>query len=175
MKDDVLRRALLELLEMGSAHITLDQAIGGLEIDDAFLRPAVTDRAANGAGVSEPKLHSVWELLEHMRLAQEDILHYTIDPAWRSPPFPEGLWPPAHPGTASEAERERLWHATLAGFRAELEQVRDVVRDPALDLTDEIPHGEGRTYLRQVFLVADHNAYHLGQVVSIRRLLGLWR
>lgn len=165
MDDRVLRERLLELLGMGSAHVTLDEAVNGLDPVDAFRRPA-----SDG-----PELHSPWELLEHMRIAQEDILRYTMDATWRSPPWPEGYWPAFEELRASApADSRQKWRESLDGFRADLESVCDWVRDAELDLTAEIPHGEGRTYLRQVMLVADHNAYHLGQIVSARKSLGLW-
>jgi hypothetical protein len=111
----------------------------------------------------------VWDLLEHLRLAQVDILRYTLDAGWRSPAWPEGYWP----APAEEVE-DAAWDASLARLRAELDEVCRLVEDPARDLTAAIPHGEGRTYLRQALLVADHNAYHVGQVVQIRKALGAW-
>jgi uncharacterized damage-inducible protein DinB len=166
VNEESFRRSLLELLDMGSAHITLEQAISELDTADAFRRPVDSQAGADG-------LRSAWELLEHMRTGQEDILNYTLDSTWRSPPWPEGYWP-SRPANLTPPERERLWRSTLDGFRADLQRVRDLVTDSSIDLTDEIPHGEGRTYLRQVLLVADHNAYHLGQIVSVRRVLGVW-
>jgi len=117
-----------------------------------------------------PGLHSIWEELEHVRLAQEDILRYTLDAGWKSPAFPTGYWP-APESVPTEAE----WEASLAGFRRDLEDTCALARDAARDLTAPIPHGEGRTYLRQVLLIADHNAYHLGQIVLTQKLLGAWR
>lgn len=167
MNEQVLREGLLELLEMGSAHVTLEQALEGLQAEAAFRRPPATPSGNR-------ELHSVWELLEHTRLAQEDIVNYTVDSSWESPPWPDGLWPKPPPQDADPAQLEQKWRTTLEEFHSDLERVRDWVRDQELRLTDQIPHGEGRTYLRQVLLVADHNAYHLGQIVSVRRLLGLW-
>jgi uncharacterized damage-inducible protein DinB len=156
MDDARLRRDLIELLEGGHAHVTPEQAFGGL-------KPAL--RAARPKGAP----HSVWQLLEHMRLAQEDILRYTLESGWRSPKWPEGYWPSVAEPTPAQ------WKASLAGFDRDLEAVRTLVRDRARDLTAEIPHGEGRSYLRQVLLVADHNSYHLGQVVAVRRRLEAWK
>ncbi|HEU4390010.1 MAG TPA: DinB family protein, partial [Blastocatellia bacterium] len=113
--------------------------------------------------------HSAWELLEHMRLAQEDILEYTLDPKWVSPPFPEGYWP-----DSSKRVPAKAWSDSVARFLADLRRVIQLVRDPRIDVTAKIPHGEGRTYLRQALLVADHNAYHLGQIVDLRKALGDW-
>jgi hypothetical protein len=156
MNDSRLRRDLLELLDGASAHVAPEKAFAGL---------APRLRASRPRGAA----HTVWELLEHMRIAQEDILRYTLDSGWRSPAWPDGYWPEvARPSS-------RQWTMSLAAFRRDLESVRALVRDESRDLTAAIPHGEGRSYLREVLLVADHNAYHLGQVVEVRRRLGAWR
>ena len=101
-----------------------------------------------------------------MRLAQEDILRYTLDEKWISPPWPEGYWPEDN----DELTAER-WAETLSGFAADLAEVIALVQEGRRDLTAMIPHGEGRTYLRQILLVADHNAYHTGQIAFIRKVL----
>jgi uncharacterized damage-inducible protein DinB len=150
-----LRRDLLELLEGDSAHVTVERALDGLRAEHRAARP-------RGEG------HTIWELLEHMRIAQEDILRYTLEPEWRSPRWPEGFWPAAGEPTGKE------WVNTTVAFTRDLEAICALVRDPDRDLTAEIPHGEGRSYLREVLLVADHNAYHLGQIVEVRRRLGAW-
>ena len=154
--NDPLRTHLLELLDGGHAHLRFDQAIAGLP---AALR-----------GAKPPGLpHSPWRLLEHMRIAQWDILRFSIDPAHVSPEFPAGYWPegdaPPEPGA---------WDRSVAAFRADLQAMKDLVVDPKTDLFAPIPHGEGQTVLREALLVADHNAYHLGQLVTVRRLLGAW-
>lgn len=156
MNDSILRKNLIELLRGGHAHVTVGQALNGLDPASRNVRPA-------------DGLHSVWEEFEHMRLAQEDILRYTLDAAWVSPAFPEGYWP-----EKSDDLTEDVWTASVAAFFADLEEVIRLVEDRKLDLTAEIPHGEGRTYLRQALLVADHNTYHLGQIVSTRKALGNW-
>jgi len=156
MDDPRLRRDLIELLEGKGAHVGTDVAFANL---------APEHRAAR---LSEDG-HTIWELLEHLRIAQEDILRYTLEPGWTSPEWPDGYWP------AVEAPTEEQWRDSLAAFRRDLEAVEGLVRDPARDLTAEIPHGEGRSYLREVLLVADHNAYHAGQVVEIRRSVGAWK
>jgi hypothetical protein len=157
MNDSILRQNLIELLRGGHAHVTLEQALYGLAPALRNVRPA-----------NSP--HSVWENLEHMRLAQEDILRYTLDSSWISPPFPEGYWP-----KETDELTEEAWAASVTAFFADLEEVIKLVEDENLDLTAEIPHGEAHTYLREVLLVADHNAYHLGQIVQIRKALGAWR
>jgi uncharacterized damage-inducible protein DinB len=157
MNDSTLRQNLVELLRGGHAHLTPEQALDGLSPELRNVRPANNS-------------HSVWETLEHMRLAQEDILRYTIDDSWVSPDFPAGYWPKETGELTEEA-----WKASIDGFFADLEAIIKLVEDRKLDLTAEIPHGEGQTYLREVLLVADHNAYHLGQVVQIRKALRAWR
>jgi uncharacterized damage-inducible protein DinB len=157
MNDSALRQNLVELLRGGHAHATAKQALDGLS-------PAMRNaRPAEG-------LHSVWEELEHMRLAQEDILRYTLDASWESPDFPEGYWP-----KEGEEPTEQAWKSSVAAFFADLEEAVKLVEGSNLDLTAEVPHGEGRTYLRQVLLIADHNAYHLGQIVQTRKILGEWK
>jgi uncharacterized damage-inducible protein DinB len=155
-RDRVLREQLVELLRGGHAHVSVKRALEGLAPSLRGKRP----------GGSE---HSIYEELEHMRLAQEDILRYTLDSRWESPAWPAGYWPRRPAPTAAE------WKACVAGFEADLARVCALARRPSLDLTSRIPHGEGRTYLRQILLVADHNAYHLGQIVQTRKRLGAWR
>ena len=156
MDDAVLRKSLSELLKGGHAHVGVKGALSKVPEDLRARRP--------GAGQ-----HSVWEELEHMRLAQEDILRYTLDPAWRSPEFPSGYWP-----SKEEAVTDEQWSKSLSDFLSDLAEARKLAEDSSRDLTAPIPHGEGRTYLRQILLIADHNAYHLGQIVQIRKALGNW-
>jgi len=153
--DHVLRKQLVELLTGGHAHVSLEQALRGLPPRLRGRRPA-------------PGTHSIYEELEHLRLAQEDILEYTLDQGWESPPWPEGYWP------KRPAPTEAQWKACLQGFRADLERVCALARRRSLDLQSKLPRGQGRTYLRRILLVADHNAYHLGQIVLTRKLLGAW-
>ena len=157
MKNDpALRDHLLELLRGGSAHLKLEKAIQGL--------PAEL-RGAQAPGLP----HTPWQLLEHLRIAQWDILRFSVDPGHVSPEFPDGYWPegnaPPDPGA---------WDRTVAAFRADLRVMMDLVADPKTDLLAPIPHGQGQTILREALLVADHNAYHLGQLVTVRRLLSAW-
>ena len=151
-----LREQLIYLLKGGAAHLDFDKAIAGL--------PAEL-RGAKPPGVP----HSPWRLLEHLRIAQRDILEFTRDPRHVSPPWPEGYWP-AGDGPTDEA----AWDKSVAAFRADLRAMQDIVADPAVDLFAPLPHGDGQTALREALLVADHNAYHLGQLVVVRRLLGAW-
>lgn len=157
MQDTTLRKNLIELLQGGQAYVPPNRALNGLKPELRNVRPS-------------PGLHSVWEELEHMRIAQEDILRYTLDASWKSPKWPDGYWP-----APDENLTEEMWNATVSGFFHDLEAVIKLVQDTSIDLTAEIPHGQGgHTYLREVLLVADHNAYHLGQIVQTRKHLGNW-
>ncbi len=154
--DQALREHLLYLLRGGGAHLDFDAAVEGLP---------VALRGAKVPGVP----HSPWRLLEHLRIAQWDILEFSRNPKHVSPPFPDGYWPAddAPPDAAA-------WDRSVAAFRADLQAMQDLVADPATDLFAPIPHGDGQTILREALLVADHNAYHLGQLVVVRRALGAW-
>jgi hypothetical protein len=151
-----LREHLLYLLGGGGAHLDFDKAVAGLPAELRGAKPA-----------GQP--HTPWRLLEHLRLAQWDILRFCVDPAHASPDWPGGYWPSgdAPPDAAT-------WDRSVEAFRADLRAVRDLVADPASDLFEPLPHGQGQTLLREALLVADHNAYHLGQLVLVRRLLGAW-
>jgi hypothetical protein len=155
-RDKALREHMLYLLKGGGAHLDFDAAVADL--------PAEL-RGAKPAGVP----HTPWRLLEHMRIAQWDILEFSRNPGHVSPPFPEGYWP-----RGDAPPDEGAWEKSVAAFRADLRAMRDLVADPATDLLAPLPHGQGQTVLREALLVADHNAYHLGQFVVVRRALGAW-
>ena len=155
MNDDrPLRDHLVKLLDWDHAHVRFDDAVKDFPPELRGRRPA-----------GGP--HSPWELLEHLRIAQWDILEFTRDARHVSPAFPAGYWP------ASEAPpAESAWDESVAAFRADLRAMVSLVADPAVDLYGKIPHGDGQTVLREILLVADHNAYHVGQLMMVRRLLG---
>jgi hypothetical protein len=155
-KDKALRDHLLYLLRGGGAHLSFDDAAGGL---------APEHRGAKAPGTP----HSAWRLLEHMRIAQWDILEFSRNAEHVSPPFPNGYWP-----DGDAPPDEAAWERSVEAFRADLRAMEGLVADPATDLYAPIPHGEGQTILREALLVADHNAYHLGQLVMVRRALGAW-
>jgi hypothetical protein len=104
-----------------------------------------------------------------MRIAQEDILKYTLNESWESPEWPDGYWP-----DDNDSMNDDTWNNTFNRFFIDLQSMIDLVNDEGLDLTEEIPHGNGRTYLREILLVANHNAYHIGKIVDIRKILGDW-
>jgi len=114
--------------------------------------------------------HSAWELLEHMRIAQWDILEFSRDPKHVSPNWPAGYWP-----ESPEPPNTKAWEKSVKIFARDLAAMKKLVVNPRTDLFARIPHGAGQTILREALLVADHNAYHLGQVIVLRRLLGAWK
>jgi hypothetical protein len=152
--DPSLRDHLVKLLRGGSAHLDFDSAIKNFPTAVRGKRPPRSP-------------HSAWETLEHLRIAQSDILEFSRDANYQSPKWPAGYWPtsPAPPSNAA-------WSKSVRVFRADLEAMCALVADPATDLFAPIPHGDGQTILREALLLADHNAYHLGQLVLIRKLLG---
>jgi DinB superfamily len=151
-----LREHVLYLLRGGGAHLDFEKAVAGLP-------PEL--RGAKAPGVP----HTPWRLVEHLRLAQWDILEFSRNPKHVSPEFPRGYWPAGDAPTSAAA-----WDRSLDAFRADLRAMQALVADPATDLFARIPHGDGQTVLREALLVADHNAYHLGQLVVVRRALGAW-
>lgn len=157
MNETVFRAQLVALLRGGEAHVKADAAL-------ADVNPQFRNIRANA------DVHSIWEDLEHLRIAQEDILRFTIDASWKSPKWPDGYWP-----ARTGAVTDEMWKASVEGFFADLEEMITLVQDEKVDLTAAIPHGDGQTYLREALLAADHNAYHLGQIVQARKLLGDWR
>jgi hypothetical protein len=154
--DSALREHLLALLRGGGAHLEFETAVAHLPPELRGVRPP---------GVP----HTAWRELEHMRIAQWDILEFCRNPQHVSPTFPDGYWPKgdAPPDVAA-------WDASVAAFRADLKALQDLVAAPTTDLFAPLPHGAGQTVLREALLVADHNAYHLGQLVVIRRGIGAW-
>ncbi len=156
MSDRIVRDELKFLLRRGNAHLDFDTAVAGLPPES---------RGAKVPGVP----HTPWRLLEHMRLAQWDILEFCRDAKHVSLPFPEGYWP-----AGDAPPDDKAWEGSVAAFHDDLESMIDLVGDPATDLFVLIPHGDGQTIFREALLVADHNAYHLGQLVAVRRALGAW-
>ena len=151
-----LRKHVTDLLKGGSAHV---QFMDALE-----------EFPPNKRGTFAPGLpHTGWQLLEHSRIAQWDILEFSRNPKHVSPGFPEGYWPKT-PGPPTEAE----WEKSVQAFQHDLDEMVELVKNPHTDLFAKIQHGDGQTILRQALVLADHNAYHLGQLVDLRRALGTW-
>jgi hypothetical protein len=151
----MLRRHLLDLLGGGRAHLDFDAAVAGLP---ARLR-----------GATHPKLpHSPWQLVEHLRIAQWDILEFSRNPAHVSPPWPAGYWP------KHRAPGRGEWQRGVAGFRRDLARMRRLVASPKTELLAPLPWASGASVAWQALLLADHNAYHVGQLILLRRLLDAW-
>ena len=154
--DDPLRAHLVKALDWHEAHVDFDAALKGIPVDRRGAVPPGGE-------------YSVWQLLEHMRVAQHDILDFSVNAAYKEMKWPDDYWPkdPAPPTAAA-------WDESIAAFKRDRDGMKQLVADPKVDLFAKIPHGSGQTYLREAFLVIDHNAYHLGQIVAVRRQLGIW-
>ncbi|HKU72843.1 MAG TPA: DinB family protein [Pyrinomonadaceae bacterium] len=152
-KEESLRKQLLHLLRQGDAHLSFDDFVRSFP-------PDLCNRKIDGLP------YTPWQVLEHMRLAQWDILEFSRDESHVSPEFPKGYWPnPEDPGTPA------LWQKTIDEFQSDLQKLEALVEDPSTDLYAKIPHGDGQTILRQALLTADHNAYHLGVLTVMARIL----
>jgi hypothetical protein len=155
-KAQSLRDHLVRLLKGGDAHAEFDAAVKDLPVGLQGIRPPGS-------------AHSPWEILEHMRIAQWDILEFTRNPDHISPEFPSGYWP----ATAQPANQQS-WPQAVEAFRRGLDAMCQLVVSEDTDLFATIPHGTGQTVLREALVLADHNAYHLGELILLRRLLGVW-
>jgi len=151
---DPVREQVLYLLRGGGAHLSFDEVI---------LKFPAPLRGTKPKGAA----HTAWQLLEHMRIAQWDILEFSRNPKHVSPEFPAGYWPPAEQPPSAAA-----WASSIASLKKDLEAMATLVEDPKTDLYAKIPHGDGQNILRQALLIADHNSYHLGQLMLLSRLLG---
>jgi hypothetical protein len=156
-RDAALRDQLRKLLDWGDAHVNFDDAIEGLP---AKLRGVKPDGLP----------YSIWQLVEHLRLVQYDILDFCVNAGYEERAFPDDYWP-----DTVEPPSAKAWTDSVAQLRRDREALAALLDDRDLDLFATIPHGSGQTYLREFVLVADHTAYHLGEIVAIRRLLGAWR
>lgn len=159
MDDRSMRQHLVDLLRGGGAHVTFEDAVADLAPEARLQRPA---------GLP----YSAWEQVEHMRLAQWDILEFTRSGEHESPPWPEGYWPPTQDPAPPDDE---AWDWSVEAFQRDNRAMQELVLDPQRDLLAPFPWGDGQTLLREALLVADHNAYHLGQLLVIRRALGAWK
>lgn len=148
---------LTSLLTKGNAHATFEEATAGLT-------PELWNRRVPAVP------YTIWQLVEHIRIAQEDIVEFCLDPEYESPKWPEGYWP-APDATADEEQ----WQETLDYIRQTRQRFLHLLHAPGTDLLAKIPHGTGQTILREAFLIADHAAYHTGEIVLVRRLLHAWK
>ncbi|MET0622384.1 MAG: DinB family protein [Pyrinomonadaceae bacterium] len=154
---EALRQHLIKLLDWDDAHVDFDSVVDGIPARLRGRRP-------------EGLPYSAWELLEHMRITQRDILDFCRYEVYDSPAWPDECWP-----KTPEPPSEKAWDDSVAAFRADRRTLTELITDPSIGLFAKIPHGTGQTYLREALLVADHSAYHLGEMVAVRRLLGAWK
>lgn len=154
MSDTALREHLSRVLDWGNAHATFDAAVEGVSAELRGVQP-------------EGLPYSLWQLVEHLRITQRDILDFCRDPAYQERAWPDDYWPASIAPPTGQA-----WDESIAAFRADRGALQRLAADAPL--FDTIPHGSGQTYLRELLLVADHSAYHVGQLVLVRRLLGAW-
>src|SRR4051812_30567137 len=156
MDDRTLRAQLVNLLDSKDAHATFDAAVKGIASKQRGVAPVGWD-------------YSAWQLVEHIRIAQADILEFCVNPKYKAKKWPDDYWPKAAAPKSAAA-----WTASLAAVRADRKRLQALANNPKIDLTATIAHGDGQTYLRELLLVADHTAYHVGQIVALRRQLGIW-
>jgi hypothetical protein len=154
--DATLRDHVAGLLDWAEAHATFDTAVAGLP-------EPLRGRAPDGLP------YSPWQLVEHLRITQHDILDFCINPEYRELDWPNDYWPPSPTPPSAKA-----WDESVRRFRDDLAALQRLARDPSVDLAARIPHGTGQTYLRELLLAADHAAYHIGELIVVRRLLGAW-
>ncbi|MGA2850006.1 MAG: DinB family protein [Terracidiphilus sp.] len=155
--DSELRTHLVKLLKGGDAHATFEAAVKNMPVELRGKRPAGAE-------------HSPWEVLEHLRIAQWDILDFSRNPEYKEREWPKEYWPETQAPPDAKA-----WAESVKKFESDLKEMCDLVADEKTDLFAKIPHGDGQTILREALVVADHNGYHLGELVLLRRLLGAWK
>ena len=154
--EKALRAQLVKLLDFQEAHVAFDRAVKGIP---ARLRGKLPQGAE----------HSLWQLVEHLRIAQADILEFCRSAQYKDKKWPDDYWPtPLGPRNAA------AWTKAIAAYRRDRKALQRLAANTKIDLLAAIPHGSGQTYLREILLVADHNAYHIGQIVALRRRLGIW-
>ncbi|MBD3217514.1 MAG: DinB family protein [candidate division Zixibacteria bacterium] len=154
--EKILRDYLAEILNWQGAHINLEKAVENFQSELRGKRPK-----------SAP--HSAWQLLEHIRMAQYDILDFTKNPDYKELNWPDDYWP-----ENDSPPDDSAWGKSIESFKADLAELRAMANDSSVDLFNPIPHGDGQNILRELLLVADHNAYHIGQIVQLRKMLGTW-
>lgn len=151
-----VRSVIARLLDWEDAHAGFDKVVGGLPVE---LRGRVP------AGLP----YSPWQLLEHLRITQHDILDFCVNPEYEELSWPDDYWP-----KSAAPQSARAWDESVAGFRTDREALKQLALNPSLNLLDKVPAGTTQSYLRELLLVADHTAYHLGELVVVRRALGAW-
>ena len=156
MNDKALRDQLVKVLDWNEAHVPFDKAVKGIPASKRGVVPAGWE-------------HSIWQLVEHIRMAQDDIFEFSVSAKYKEKKWPDEYWPTSPAPRAAAA-----WTRSLASIRRGRKAMQKLARNPRIDLGAAIPHGTGQTYLREILLVAVHNSYHIGQIVALRRQLGIW-
>ncbi len=155
-QEEILRDQLAQMLDWGSAHMTLEQAVADFPAEYMNVRPPNVP-------------YTPWQLLEHIRIAQWDILDFCRNSNYQEMEWPKEYWP-----ARDEKADQARWDETLRQFRSDREELKRLATDPSVDLYARIPHGQGQTILREILLVADHNAYHIGEFAVLRQIMGSW-
>lgn len=155
-QNEVGREQLLNLLRGGNAHMSFDRAVANFPMDQINAKPPNVP-------------YTPWHLLEHIRIAQWDILEFIRNPDHVSPSWPDGYWPD---GNAQADEKD--WKKTIDSFHADLRALQNIVKDPNTDLYAPIPHAKDYTILREILVVSDHSAYHIGEFAILRQVMGTW-
>ena len=153
---EILREHLVNSLKGGQASVPVEKAIKNINTAMRNVK-------------SNEKLHTIWQELEHLRITQEDILQYMIDPDWVSPKWPDGYWT-QQIGNLTE----KIWENTYSCFLSDLKSVIELAQNPELNILEIIPHTKKHTYLREITIIIEHNAYHIGKIIDIRKALGDW-
>ena len=152
-----MKAELAKALDWGHAHVDFDKA--------------VKDLPSQLRGRRVPNVpHSAWEILEHLRIAQHDLLDFSRNPKYQEKKWPDEYWP-----ASPEPPDDKAWDRSVAAFRRDRRALQKMAADPKRNLDRKIPHGDGQTYLREILVAIDHNAYHVGELVQLRRLLGAWK
>ncbi|MGM0546642.1 MAG: DinB family protein [Bacteroidota bacterium] len=154
--EKTVRALLLEQLDSRNAHVDFDQSVQGLTFKQTGIRV-------------EGVPHTIWELIEHMRIAQSDILEFCKNPDYEELDWPDDYWP-----EKSAPENKEMFNKSVRAVKDGIEKMRELIQDPKNNLQQPFSHGDGQTFFREAILIVDHNAYHIGQIVLIRRLLGSW-
>jgi len=157
MNENVLIRELVNLLGKEQAHVSLENSLEGLNPGNRTKKP--------GEG-----LHSVWDELEHIRITQEDILQYMVNPDWKSPSWPDEYWP-----SDTDKVTDEAWNKSIEQCISDRDKMINIIKEKGADITGSIPHAEVHTYLREVLIAAQHNSYHIAQIALIRKMLRNWR
>ncbi len=157
MDEKVLTRELINLFNKEQAHVSLENSLKDLKPENRAKKP-------------KEGLHSVWDELEHIRITQEDILQYMINPEWKSPSWPDEYWPDDRDSVPDEE-----WNKSVKQCISDRNEMVNIIKDRGAEITDSIPHAKVHTYLREMLVAAQHNSYHIAQIALIRKMLGNWR